>query len=213
MSESNSKDTNYKLIIGVLTLIFSITMIDSKTQVSWLEQELQSFSDIVDDKSYTLVSSRTNKSYDYVMHDLGLRDGLVNLFVPKTDSLNPVVKKTNKMSEFLISTADNIQSQVYLTIFRFNQIYFWLLLLWPIAIALIYDGYNNWRIKRYSFGNIETTKYHINKKWVVLSISLLGIYFLFPIPLMSYLVLAPMLLILLVAYTVKRVIASFKKIF
>lgn len=216
MSDDTSREKGYSQLkaIGVFVLIFfTLLGIDSDTQRRWIEEEVNAFANFVDRDSLDSVLVRTNKWFYYINETKGMKMWLYETFIPKEDSENPAVKKTNKFgSVYLHRFADNVTNNVYLMMYRVSQFWFWLALLWPLGLAIVYDGYNLWVTKRYSFGHVDTTTYTISKHSMFIIASLSVFYIFTPIPMASVAVLLPMGIILLLSWTAKRTVKGFKKI-
>lgn len=209
------KETDHgklRAILAFFIIFFSLLGVSDVKQRDWLNKEIKAFEQYVDDDAFTSVVNRTNSWFYYINENMGLREWLMDTFIPETNSNNPGVKKINKLAPYLARFANNIQNNIYLILYRSSNLFFWVAMLWPLLLAVLYDGYNMWEIKRYSFGQIDSAKYAISKSSTTFVAGLLLVYIFAPIPLSDVAVLLPLIVLVLLSLVFKRTIIGYKKV-
>lgn len=212
MAETTSTQSNeLKALLFVVAVFVTLLAIDAQTQYQWIQGEANAFASFVDKDSLDTVLNRANGWYHYINEEKGFRGWLQSTFIPQTDSENPAVAETNKLAPLLIRFADNAQNSLYLILYRASQFLFWGAILWPLAAAMIYDGYNKWVAKRFIFGEINTANYVVSRRgtWFIFSLTI--IYVFSPIPLSSIAVLLPIAIVLSLSFAAKRLVTNFRK--
>ncbi|MBD1389484.1 DUF4400 domain-containing protein [Neiella sp. HB171785] len=145
----------------------------------YVESEVSYLGHVVPSSNWHKITYRAGEWYQFLMVDSGVKNAIERTLIPD-ESSDSLSHATSKYSGIVYNVAHNSQILFYQVCFRASVLLYWLLLMAPLIIGFMVDGYYQWHIKRYTFGHVSTNRYQIwSRIWVALAL-LATLYVILP---------------------------------
>lgn len=198
------------IFIGVFMLgaIFvMLLMRDHAPYNASVTSELQLVRDAISQNDWTKLNTKTVERYERWFHDSGIYQYVFEALVPTQDTEFDVMF-SGKWNERL---ALNVQVFAYQITHRLVMIEYWLWLLLPAMIAIIWTGVNVFRSKIYIIGGVKpnVVRLYLKGGWLLINVFL--IYLAMPNFLGSWAPFAPAAFLIMFSMLIMGIIQAFHK--
>lgn len=137
---SVTKALSVLVFIFTLGLIYAIIFLPSNKYRHNMETEVKAFSSLVSSDKWKAITSETTKRFSTYYAENGIRHLLYDSLLPDNDyKLKSIIEKP-AFHSIIARVLNNVDILVYQICYRFQIFKYWLLLLIPLFVALIYDG-------------------------------------------------------------------------
>ncbi|AZL83385.1 DUF4400 domain-containing protein (plasmid) [Aliivibrio salmonicida] len=179
MLKSDPKDYNlsHRAMVAVLMgsiayMVFALNLNDYKLS---LNNEINSSRELIGENSIEVIER--GKRYFSIIDNLLYRSTESNSIV-ENNARN--YKGVSNILSFGDELGAKFRLMTYQAAYRISLLQYWLIALMPAFLAIVYDGVNTWRIKKYEFGNTSDKR---QKAWMQLigfCMFFLNLYFIMP---------------------------------
>lgn len=202
-----------KVIHFIISTIIAFTIVslffmDDKKYEVRIKQEVAQAIELLG-TDWHEINKKIEARYNDMYYNSGMYEQVRYIFLPKGESHFQFLVK-NDMS---FRAVNNISLFVYQVVYRLTTFEYWLALLGPLLICIVYQGVIKWRINRYRMGGANTSRARIYMKLVWLCSLSVAIIFAIPNMFAAFGVYIPALLMLTIAFVTSKFIASYQKDF
>jgi len=215
------KETRIHLIIYLYLMVFIalflLVIIRQPDQLKLdIKTEMEYTVKYMSVLEYADLQSRINNRYQSWLHDSNIYAGVYKALAPTRQKKYAEEWQENSSAGFVSNVTmhriiDNFELYFYQITHRITLMEYWMLLMLPLMIAIIFTGYYRWRIKLYQLIGQSTSLVRIWLKVMWLMLSLFLVYLITPNLFGPYSVFAPPVLLLVMALSVSFIISSFTK--
>lgn len=213
-----SQVSRFNLIYIIVTMLafYAFAMMFIKDTDSFrqgVEQELTYILEKVPSKEAEYLQSVTTFRYQRWLHQSGVFAEMRRMFMPKQIDYMEDMSKGVLSRDWNVRFLNNMQYMFYQFVMRLTLLEFWLYTMLPMSIAIVMTGYFNWKKKLYQLGghSVNVVRLWLKIGWLFLL--LLCSYLVVPSFAGVYALYAPPVLMVVLAFTISKVIESFHKSF
>jgi hypothetical protein len=207
---ANSSRLQAFIFIGVMLLgaIFVMLMLKEHDGYSAsVTGELNIVRDSLSDNDWSKVREKTVRAYNWWFHDSGFYELVFEALIPESKTAWDEVVKYEWNERF----AMNAQVFAYQITHRLIMIEYWVWLLLPAMIAVIWTGVNAFRSKIFIIGGVKPNivRLYLKASWVLINLFL--IYLMTPNFLGAWAPFAPAIFLMLFSMLTMGIIQAFHK--
>lgn len=198
------------IMFGILLMyVMGLLIIkDNEAYQTEVENELRYVKQTLSKQEWAKLYDETLDRYEKLLQESGALDTIKELFLP-IESSSEVNKAFS--GEWNFRAVNNFQILVYQLLHRVTLMQYTLMLFLPLMLAIIFTGYNKWRINRFALGGQSTRAVRIWLKMVWITTSMFIAYIVVPVPIVELSLIIPPALLVLFAMAISQIIQSFDK--
>lgn len=218
MSAQRMTMIRFGLGLGLLIyFLFNVYLEDTNKLYKDITAEVNASKLLMDVERWQEVTRNAEKTFNYLFVELNITAYLNKTLLPEDDKTKPARGMNLAANKFMspsYTAARNIPLMVYQAIYRWYLLAGWFFTFLPLMIALALDGYYQWKMKRFVFGDVTIQLYRL---WFR-SLSIIGVLII------AYLVIPnlnlfygltqyfPPLALALLAIAINRLLAHYQKL-
>lgn len=209
---ADKKFTRFQVINVVGTLMIALSLLslfildDAKYKLS-LQKEMNAAKELLSVDDWKMLEEKIQVRHKKHYYENGLYDVVVDTFLPKKAHFTDVIAN----EKYLYRLVNNISIFSFQISYRVTTMEYWLALLVPFMICIIYHGFTRWRINRYRVGGANTSFARIYLKAVWMFGMSLFLMFTLPNYIASLGVFMPAVILVGMAAAISLFISSYQK--
>ena len=196
------------IIVGVFIMLL---MREHSEYSESVQAELAIVKNSIGPSDWEKVREKTVTYYDKWFHDSGLYKNVFEAMIPTQETVWDEVVDNVATESFGQRLAYNAQVFAYQVTHRLIMFEYWVWILLPSLIAVIWTGVNAYRAKTYMIGGVKpnAVRLYLKTTWVTVNLTLC--YLMVPNIIGNWVPFTPAILLLLFAILVMGIIQSFGK--
>lgn len=201
------------VLICTISLAVVLTAIPSSVFQHEVENEVKSLSKLINITRWVELTSEVNSRYSEKYIESGAQDTVEKALLPSGNYKTREIIAIFKGDFVLNRVVNNLHILAYQMTFRITILGFWLLMLSPYFVAVIFDGYTQRRIRMYVPEQISIKGSRLWTRSIVYIFILSFSYLIVPNFLgMTLAAWFPLIMLMLVGYATKKTIENYMKV-
>lgn len=199
------------IFVALIFYVFSMLILkEEQTYQSQVIAELESTKRQANEGVWSAIDSRARDRHQELLYNSGAYALIKKWFIPK-ESDSPVNNTFSGKWNYRAVT--NIQVLHFQVMHRFSSIEHWAVELSFFSLAIIVWGYNRWRAGKYRLGGASVNRVRLWLKLMWITVGMLLTFVVSPNIFGEYTYYAPAVFIVVLSFTVSKLIQSFNKSF
>ncbi|MGK5690472.1 DUF4400 domain-containing protein [Klebsiella pneumoniae] len=165
MSAQRMTMIRFGLGLGLLIyFLFNVYLEDTNKLYKDISAEVKSSKLLMGEERWQDVTRRTEKTFNYFFVELNFTGYLNKWLLPEDDKTKPARGMNLAANKFMspnYNAARNVPLMAYQAIYRWYLLVGWFFTFLPLMIALALDGYYQWKMKRFVFGDVTIQLYRL----------------------------------------------------
>jgi hypothetical protein len=207
-----SKLLSLFLLIFTVTVLVILTAMPSNIFQREMETEVKSLSSLIDETQWLELTLKVETIYRDNYINSGVQRAIEDALLPKGNyKVKEIIEKFH--GDFILErVVNNIHILSYQMIYRVSMMKYWMWIMTPFFIALIYDGYMVRKIRKYEPRQISIKGSRIWTRSIVYMLVFTFCYLLIPNILGQRAPWYPVVMLMLTGLAFRNTISNFMKI-
>lgn len=196
------------IIVGIFIMLL---LRDHSEYNESVQQEMAIVKKSIGSSDWEKVREKTVDYYNWWFHESGLYNNVFEAMIPSKETVWDEMVDNVAPESFSHRLAYNAQVFAYQVTHRLIMFEYWVWILLPSLIAVVWTGINTYRAKTYMIGGVKpnAVRLYLKTSWITLNLTLC--YLMVPNIIGDWAPFTPALLLLLFAIMVMGIIQSFGK--
>ncbi|SUJ10129.1 DUF4400 domain-containing protein [Shewanella morhuae] len=200
------------LLIFTLSLLVILTMVPSSIFQREMETEVKSLSSLMNETRWLELTFQVEQSYRQSYIDSGFQAQVEDALLPKSNyKIKELVTKF-KGDFVLLRVVNNIHIMSYQMIYRITMMKYWIWVMVPFFLALIYDGCMMRKIRMYEPKQVSIKGSRLSTRSIVYILVFTFCYLLIPNILGQKAPWFPVFMLMLTGIALKNIIQNYMKV-
>lgn len=200
------------LLIFTLSLLVILTMVPSSIFQREMETEVKSLSSLMNESRWLELTFQVEQSYRQSYINSGLQAQVEETLLPKSNYKTKELVMKFKGDFVLQRVVNNIHIMSYQMIYRITMMKYWILVMVPFFIALIYDGCMARKIRMYEPKQVSIKGSRLWTRSIVYILVFTFCYLLIPNILGQKAPWFPVFMLMLTGIALKNIIQNYMKV-
>lgn len=144
-----TKLLNLYILISAIVFLSLITLVPSPEYQLHMRKEVKSLASLLNTKSWEDITNNVGMYYQKYYIASGLQDDINTALLPHGEYKTKAIIDKFKLNPYLNRAANNLHIMAYQIVYRCYIMMYWLWVLVPTLLALVYDGMMRRKIRQY----------------------------------------------------------------